>query len=348
MKEPCPNQRNSSTQGRVSMSRLKLQIQKQCQSPETDKRGWSGQKHPALFGPIPNTSGQGLSGSQKGESGCFFSMPGAEDRRVACARLPGHWRDVREWSIEKRQSHRVRRLSPAQSLCVLSSQANYQHSIVTTIPWKGLLFCYVVFVVCDCVMRRLRNVTSSRLETSGSQEPRVRTVTGEKSSMRLNVSWLREAENVSLCKTRPSVIKCGIKRFCFATTSRSLWMIHVLACQLLIIPWSAWSLFSPLYLDLSLSLSQMWVQDVENVLSSMARQLVSRSKSLCDFVIATTLADICVVWSWILGRVSKDNLVFGDSLYRNIYTLIYPVSADKGFEPCAKGDTSTAWKLHTQ
>lgn len=124
------------------MSRLKLQIQKQCRSPETDKRGWSGQKPPALFGPFPNTSGLGLSGSQKGESGCFFSMPGAEDRRVACARLPGHWRDVREWSIEKRQSHRVRNispetfffhLSPAQSLCVFSSQANYQHYIVVRV-----------------------------------------------------------------------------------------------------------------------------------------------------------------------------------------------------------------------
>ncbi|XP_064857627.1 uncharacterized protein LOC115142592 [Oncorhynchus nerka] len=95
--------KRNSTQGRVSMSRLKLQIQKQCQSPETDKRGWSGQKHPALFGPIPNTSGVGLSGIQKGERGRFFSMPGAEDS----ARLPGHWRDVREWSIEKRPSHRM-------------------------------------------------------------------------------------------------------------------------------------------------------------------------------------------------------------------------------------------------
>lgn len=30
------------------------------------------------------------------------------DGRAADALLPGHWRDLREWSIEKRQSHRVR------------------------------------------------------------------------------------------------------------------------------------------------------------------------------------------------------------------------------------------------
>ena len=39
---------------------------------------------------------------------CFI-MAGTGDRRTADACLPAHWRDVRDWSIEKRQSHGVRR-----------------------------------------------------------------------------------------------------------------------------------------------------------------------------------------------------------------------------------------------
>ena len=36
----------------------------------------------------------------------------AEASRLARVSLPTHWRDVRDWSMEKRQSHGVRR--PAQ------------------------------------------------------------------------------------------------------------------------------------------------------------------------------------------------------------------------------------------
>ncbi|KAL6110245.1 uncharacterized protein ACO6RY_19365 [Pungitius sinensis] len=34
-------------------------------------------------------------------------MAGRADGRATDARLPEHWRDVREWSMEKRQSHRM-------------------------------------------------------------------------------------------------------------------------------------------------------------------------------------------------------------------------------------------------
>ena len=35
-------------------------------------------------------------------------MAGRRDSWATDACLPEHWRDVREWSIEKRQNHRVR------------------------------------------------------------------------------------------------------------------------------------------------------------------------------------------------------------------------------------------------
>lgn len=52
---------------------------------------------------------------------CGDIMAERGDSWATDACLPEHWRDVRDWSIEKRQSHRVRLFFPHSGLRVLSS-----------------------------------------------------------------------------------------------------------------------------------------------------------------------------------------------------------------------------------
>lgn len=71
-------------------------------------------------------------------------MAGRQERRVANAGLPEHWRDVREWSIEKRQSHRVRLSLVSEPVLSVGFSLSFSHTSPFCFLGTGFLISYTL------------------------------------------------------------------------------------------------------------------------------------------------------------------------------------------------------------